>query len=235
MRVENNSLAEAFNKLFAYGLMLKRTCANTQPSYEEVRGKILALLEESARVVPTKNVDPRDFDDARYAVCAWLDETLLNVQWTHRNTWQRAMLQLELYGSTRAGEEFFERLNQLSAVQQSVREIYFTCLALGYMGRFCHEGDDVLLDQLVKSNLRTLTGGAGGTASYATHLAFPEAFVSEADAGKGGAPVGASRLSAARIWLVALPPVLVLLVYVIYVFVLSGVSGSLMARVVGGS
>lgn len=233
MRVENNPLAAAFNKLFAYGLMLKRTCANTQPSYEEVRGKVLALLEESARVVPEKNIDPRDFDDARYAVCAWLDETLLNISWTHRTTWQRALLQLELYGSTRAGEEFFDRLNQLSPAQNRVREVYFTCLALGFMGRFCHEGDELLLEQLVKSNLRTLTGDASGTASYATHLAFPDAF----DAGnvKGGSPVGASRLSVGRIWLVALPPVFVLLVYVIFVFVLGGVSGSLLARVVGGS
>ena len=233
MRVETNPLAAAFSKLFAYGLMLKRTCANTQPSYEEVRGKVLAFMEESASVVPEKNIDPRDFDDARYAVCAWIDETLLNVSWAHRPTWQRSLVQLELYGSTRAGEEFFDRLNQLSAAQNRVREVYFTCLALGFMGRFCHDGDQLLLDQLVKSNLRTLTGDSSGTAGYANHLAFPDAFVT--DNSKSGSPVGASRLSVSRIWLVALPPVLVLLVYVVYTFVLSGVTGGLLARVVGGS
>jgi len=233
-RKEKLYLSHVFNKLFAYVITLKRNCATMQPSYMEVRKNVLDMLEQSAWIVREKGIDPRDYDDARFAVCVWVDETLLNLPWVHKNEWQRAMLQIELYNSTRGGDEFFERLNQLTPAQNAVREIYYTCLSLGFMGRYCHEGDDVLLEQLKKSTLGLLVGETTGVAAYNKKTLFPEAYQSALSGNGRADDKQISRFGQAKAMLVSAPPVILVLVYIVYSFVLNGVSNNLITRVVGG-
>lgn len=233
-RKEKLMLSHVFNKLFAYLITLKRNCATTQPSYMEVRKNILDMLEQSAWIIREKGIDPRDYDDARFAVCVWVDETLLNLPWVHKTEWQRAMLQIELYNNTRGGDEFFERLNQLSPAQNSVREIYYTCLALGFMGRYCHDGDEMLLQQLKKSTLGLLVGDATGVAAYSKRALFPEAYQTAMNAGAKQDDKHGLRFGQAKVWLISTPPAVLFVIYIVYAFVLNGVADNLMARVVGG-
>ena len=57
---------------------------------------------------------------------------------------------------------FFKKLNSIGPHQRDVREVYYICLAMGFAGQYCNEGDDYLLEQLKTSNLKVLSGGSMG-------------------------------------------------------------------------
>jgi len=229
--VSYTRLKDCFNGVFAYVLAMKRRCSEEQPEYDSVRQRISGLLEQSAARVRELQVDPRDYDDARFAVAAWVDEAIMAMPWIHRDQWQRNLLQSELYGSASAGEEFFERLNQLTDRQNAVREVYYYCLCLGFAGRYCHEGDEYMLDQLKKSTLRQLTGKAVSVDAFSHEPIFAHAYPVDNAREK---PADAGGWTAPKVWLAATPPVVLVVIFMVYSFVLNGVADNVMARVAGG-
>ncbi|MDH5378884.1 MAG: DotU family type IV/VI secretion system protein [Gammaproteobacteria bacterium] len=234
--MSQSSLIDVFKHIFVYVLWLKRNCASTQPAYNEVRSKILAMLEATAWAVREHNIDPRDYDDARFAICVWIDETCMNMGWVHQDEWLRSLLQMELYKSARGGDEFFDRLNQLAPHQNEVREVYYFCLSLGLTGRFCHEGDEMLLEQLKRASQKMIAGESLSPMVYQKRAPFREAYVKQA--GDGNTPgktiKKTDKWSPAKTWLISVPPAVFGIVYVVYFLVLEGVSDTLITRVVGG-
>jgi type VI secretion system protein ImpK len=83
-------------------------------------------------------------DDARYstfAVCAFLDESVLNSQNPIFADWLRKPLQEELFGNQIAGEIFFQNLQQLLGRSDShdladILEVHYLCLLLGFRGKY---------------------------------------------------------------------------------------------------
>jgi len=152
-------LADAFIPLMTYVLSFRRTAAQAQPPYEQVRGEVIRLLRQSEEY-PAKGLCPReDYDQARYAVCAWIDETVLAADWNHKGLWRPELLQRLYYQSADAGEKFFERLGRLGVHQNGIREIYFLCLATGFEGRHCGPEGLAALEQLKAHHLKLLFEG----------------------------------------------------------------------------
>lgn len=230
-----NLLRDCFIDVISYVVLFKKNCAVVQPSYDEVNSRIRRMINESAQTMVTLGVDPRDYDEARFAISAWIDETIMNVPWIHREMWQRSLLQSEMYGTVNAGSEFFDRLNQLHPDQNNVREIYFLCLGLGFMGRYSLEGDQFLLEQLKKSNLRSLTGKVSEPLAYSHENLFGCAYqVHDSPEAERFSKGFKSSGPGLRILLWTLPPVLIVALYFIFTFVLNGVVDNLMIHVVEG-
>jgi hypothetical protein len=89
-----------------------------------------------------------------------------------------------------------------------------------------------LLDQLRRSNLRILTRGSVETPSLATEVLFDNSARARAPAAGPGRTTGFWSLP--RVLAVAVPPVLTLLLFFVYRFVLNGVVDGFLTRVVGG-
>lgn len=231
-----NKLLDCFVDVFSYTVLLKKTCAITQPTFEEVNGKLRQLVNDTAQRMVTLGVDARDYDEARFAVCAWVDETIMNIPWRHREEWQRSLLQSEYYSTMNAGSEFFDRLNSLHAEQNDVREIYYLCLGLGFMGRYSLEGDQFLLEQLKKSNLRSLTGKVSEPLAYGQERMFDDAYQPEQSSTMLRLPEALRPKPGGRwkLWLWGVPPVVVIGLFLVYTFVLNGVVDNLMIHVVEG-
>lgn len=226
----SRALLDCFVDVFAYTVLFKKTCALAQPPFDQVNAKLRRLLQESAQKMVIAGIDPRSYDDARFALCAWIDETVMNSPWQHRAAWQRALLQSEYYNTVNAGAEFFDRLNQLHPDHNDVREIYYLCLGLGFAGRYSMEGDEFLRDQLKKSNLRSLIGQVLEPVSYARGVLFEGAY--KTPAGEIPAAKGAMSMNPVMRWMfILLPPLLVLVLLLIYFFVLNGVVDNLMLHV----
>ncbi len=162
-------------ELVAYVVYFVKTVETKQPPYEQVKTDILRLLTQSENYVKRDLFSQEDYDLARFMICAWVDEAILNSSWTQRGQWQREQLQRLYYHTLDAGEEAFERLNALGLHQREVREVYYLCLALGFRGRYHHKGDEYLLDQLKTSNLKLLMGSSVGIPSLERAELFPEA------------------------------------------------------------
>jgi type VI secretion system protein ImpK len=219
-------LTDCFMELMAYVVYFQRTSQKRQPPFEQVKADVTRLLSQSEALSRKGETSREEFDTARFAVCAWVDEAILSSPWSQKNLWQREQLQRIMYNTTEAGEEFFDRMNALGFHQREAREVYYLCLALGFMGRHCHAGDDFLLAQLKSSNLQVLLGSSAGIPSLERSELFPEGYPSGASA-----PVAAaakSGITRFTILCISAPAVLFGVLFLIYRFSLSGLGDNLL-------
>ena len=182
-------------------------------------------MTESEQRSRQGDISPDDYDLARFAVCAWIDEAILGSEWNAKNRWQAEQLQRLYYQTTDAGEIFFDRLNELGPHQRDVREVYYLCLAMGFSGRYCNEGDDFLLAQLRTSNLKLLTGNTVSLPSLEKTDLFPEAYPAEEEV---EATLGRKGLSAFTALCIGAPVVLFVLLFIIYRFILGNVGETIL-------
>jgi type VI secretion system protein ImpK len=220
-------LSETFMDVIAYVVYFLKSAHKRPLPYDQVRARVLELLTQSARSAFEFTLE--DYDQVRFAICAWIDEAIMNSAWNERTTWQKEPLQLKFYQTTNAGEIFFEKLNALGAHQNDVREVYYLCLAMGFMGRFIKDEDRFLLDQLKTSNLKVLTGASVGLPSLKKSELFPEAYPAETP--QAASIKVAGRFTLLDILLAVFPIALFGVLYLIYSFVLGNMSTSLFSNV----
>jgi len=220
-------LSDCFIELIAYVAYFAVTAGKRQPPYERVRADIERLLSDIKNRCDPAQVPPEELESGLFAVAAWVDETILNSEWEHRGRWQRELLQRQLFNTTEAGEKFFERLNAVEAHQRDLREVYYLCLAMGFKGRYCNPGDELLIDQLKTSNLKLLTGSSMGLPSIERGDLFPEAYPVD----RAGSPVeegSAGRFSKFMLLGLSFPVILFAGLYLVYSFILNSVGESLL-------
>jgi len=222
-------LTDSFMELVAYVVYFIKTVGAKQPPYEQVKADILRFLTQSENYVKRGLFSPEDYDLARFMICAWVDEAILNSSWNQKGQWQKEQLQRLYYHTLDAGEESFERLNALGLHQREVREVYYLCLALGFMGRYHHKGDEYLLEQLRTSNLKLLLGSSVGLPSLERAELFPEALPAEPI--EIGPLKQKFRFSPFTLACLAGPVVLFGLLFFIYQFSLSGVAENFLKAV----
>jgi len=106
--------------------------------------------------------------EGRFAVVAFLDETVLNLRSNVFADWPRKPLQEELFGVHMGGEVFFQNLEGLMRQPDSPHladtlEVYLLCLTLGYAGKYSVSGRGELLSlrQLLLSRVQRIRGRNG--------------------------------------------------------------------------
>jgi type VI secretion system protein ImpK len=134
--------------------------------------KMTQFLDDFGRNARRHNASPDDVDAAKYAFCAAVDEIILRSGFTIRDAWERRPLQLQLFGDQLAGENFFERLEQLRAqggVRLGALEVFHMCLLLGFQGRYLLEGTEKLnyLTSRLGDEIAHMKGRRGGFAPHA--------------------------------------------------------------------
>jgi type VI secretion system protein ImpK len=222
-------LTDCFIDLVAYVAYFQKSVAVKQPPYDKVKADILRLLAQGEAVLKKGQFSREEYDQARFIVCAWIDEAILSSPWNQKSQWQREQLQRVYYQTTEAGEEAFERLNAVGLHQRDVREVYYLCMALGFTGRYCKKGDEYLLDQLKTSNLKILLGSSTGLPSLEKSELFPEAYPKDPfEADPQRRRFGSSVLTLVGL---AAPVLLFGFLYLIYRFTLSGTGGSLLQAI----
>jgi type VI secretion system protein ImpK len=222
-------LSDCFIDLIAYMSYFLKSAAKRQPPYDKVRADVHRLLAQSQECVKRGLVSDEEYREAHFAVCAWVDEAILSSSWQEKGKWTREQLQRLHYQTTDAGEEFFERLNRLGPAQTGAREVYYLCLAMGFAGRYCNEGDEFLLEQLKTSNLKLLSGSSLGLPSLERGELFPEVYPPDS---AGAAPQRKAGLfSVFTLATLAGPLVLFLVLFVIYRFALSGIGDNILSRI----
>lgn len=222
-------LSDCFMEVLAYLTSLLSSLETRHPPYEEVKSEIHRLLSESEEH-PARGVVPREeYDAARFAVCAWIDEAILASPWADKVHWLNDRLQRFFYNTTDAGEEFFQRLTTLGLLQREVREVYYLCLALGFAGRYCHAGDEYQLEQIKTTNLKLLLGNSLALPSLEGVELVPEA---NPEGGRDAArlEIPAASRPASAICLAA-PLLLFCILYLIYHFTLSGIGENFLRTV----
>lgn len=145
-------LSEVFTPLIAYMLYFTRLGSEQRRGFGAVRDRIGRLMEEQRAAVKRGDIDARSYENACFAIVAWIDETVMSHAHDQNvdllNQWRRSPLQAELFNTANAGEEFFERLARLAPTDKEVIEVYWLALCLGFRGRNYDENQSPRLIEL---------------------------------------------------------------------------------------
>jgi type VI secretion system protein ImpK len=134
-------------------------------SLRKLIGYYLDLFEKNCKAL---NIPADSIQDAKYALVALIDETVLSVPGVCRDYWFTRPLQLDFFGDNIAGEEFFNKLQKMLLEiekKKDALEIYYICLSLGFEGRyklFNAEERVTIMDELGRKIRRTrMRSGSG--------------------------------------------------------------------------
>ena len=151
---------------------------NAPNSLAEFNKRVDQFLDQFEANARNLGKPPAAVSDAKYAFCALMDEIILSSDFPIREDWERAPLQLRLFGEHLAGERFFDKLENLRidpVVNVEVLEVFYTCLLLGFQGRYLLEGNEKL-NYLISRLGQEITHARGGRNEFAPNWKLPQRF-----------------------------------------------------------
>ena len=113
----------------------------------ELRPTVGRMLQELEQRGATLRYSERQVKAVKFALAAFVDETVMTTNSALREEWEKFPLQLEYFGEHLAGVKFFERLDELLKQVETdadVVEIYYLCLLLGFKGKYSVYMEDQL-------------------------------------------------------------------------------------------
>jgi type VI secretion system protein ImpK len=135
-RTNKNDLVAFAGPVF--DLILRLKAGIVQPS-NDLRPKIASLLTEFEKRAERYRFSPKIVQVSKFALAAFVDETVLTNNFPLRDEWEKYPLQLEYFGEQLAGDKFFDKLEamlkQIDVTQDAV-EVYYVCMLLGFKGRY---------------------------------------------------------------------------------------------------
>ncbi len=123
---------------------------------EILRTKAQDLLNQFERHAQLKGMNSEKIHYAKFALVAFIDEAISVSNWPHKSEWLSQPLQLRIFNSFNAGEEFFDHLDLLRTnirENREVIEIYYLCLSLGFKGKYLiHDPEQLrkIIDQIYR-------------------------------------------------------------------------------------
>jgi len=135
---EKPTLKDLVQDFISMALIVRKGRQVTSVSaFEASVDTFFKALESDAR---SANYSVEQVKDTQYALCAFLDESVLRSGDNElRRHFELQPLQFRYFGVHLAGEGFFEKIDALRGdVKQNldVLEVYHLCLALGFEGKF---------------------------------------------------------------------------------------------------
>lgn len=211
-------LADCFIELLSYTRLFLRKPGEP---YEKFRDRVEDLVRTSGELARGMGMSDEAYREALFPVVAYVDEAVLTSRWSEAPRWQGQQLQKSMFNTSRAGVEFFQRLEALPAAEKAVREVFYFCLMLGFKGRYAFTSDRLMLDAIKQKQLEVLVEGADTAGLDGKHILFPSAY-----------PQGEIRPVSQRgrnvvslAWMLG-PPVVLLVLYGFYYFWLDQLVGN---------
>lgn len=120
-------------------LLARLRNAATAPDSGDMRERTQLELRTFERRAREMGAAPDQLRLAHYALCAALDDVVLNTPWGSQGRWRNEPLASAMHNDKDAGRGFFEQLRSLREGlpgSRPVVEIMFLCLSLGMMGPY---------------------------------------------------------------------------------------------------
>jgi type VI secretion system protein ImpK len=112
---------------------------SSEPDPEELRSRAIQAMRQFEQQARAAGVPQEQLRPAHYALCASLDDVVLNSPWGSRGAWVSQSLVSTFHHEVRSGERVFGVLTQLRqhpGAYLSVLELIYMCLSLGLMGQY---------------------------------------------------------------------------------------------------
>lgn len=132
-----NPLVNAALPLLDLAVQLKNRAGNN--NVEALRDRVIAEINAYERRITPLGVSPQVIRASRYALCATIDDLVLNTPWGSRGIWAQKSMVGTFYSETWGGDRFFDLLEQLkkdAAVNLDMLELLYLCITLGFEGKY---------------------------------------------------------------------------------------------------
>ncbi|HEY0546758.1 MAG TPA: type IVB secretion system protein IcmH/DotU [Pyrinomonadaceae bacterium] len=119
--------------------LVMKVQAGIVPPSNELRPAVAGLLTEMEERAAKLRLSEKQTRSVKFALAAFMDETVLTNDFPLREEWEKFPLQLEYFGEHLAGVKFFERLDDLLRsieTEADVVEVYYVCMLLGFKGKY---------------------------------------------------------------------------------------------------
>lgn len=121
------------------GLCAQLKNSTSHADVEGLRLRVLREIDAFERRVTPLGLAPRAIKASKYALCATIDDIVLNTPWGSRSVWTTRSMVGSLFSETWGGDRFFDLLTQLKkdpGVNVDLLELLYYCMSLGFEGRF---------------------------------------------------------------------------------------------------
>jgi type VI secretion system protein ImpK len=121
------------------GLAVRLRSKAQTPDVESLRQRTVQAIRNFEKRAHAAGATPPAIRAARYALCATVDDLILNTPWGSRSVWAQQSMVVTFYGEAWGGERFFDVLRQLHqnpGRNFEVLELYYLCLTLGFEGQY---------------------------------------------------------------------------------------------------
>ena len=130
-------LLAAASPLLALMARLRNTV--TQPDSGDLRERAVREVRNFERQGRDAGIDMELLRPAHYAICASLDDVVLNTPWGSSGGWGVNSLVSTFHQEVRSGERFFDLLEKMKVSPGTflpVLELMYLCMSLGFVGRY---------------------------------------------------------------------------------------------------
>jgi type VI secretion system protein ImpK len=108
------------------------------PDPDALRRSVVAEVRAFEARALHEKIDPAAIKVARYAICATLDDVVLNTPWGGASQWSQQSMVATFHRETVGGDRFYDLLARLEkdpATNIDMLEFLHMCLSLGFEGR----------------------------------------------------------------------------------------------------
>ena len=131
-----NTLNACAATLFSLISRIRNRAQHSDPN--SLRQSVVAEVRSFETRALQAQIDPQNVKIARYAICATLDDVVLNTPWGGQSDWAQKSMVGTFHRETVGGDRFYDLLARLEkAPTQNVDllEFLYMCLSLGFEGR----------------------------------------------------------------------------------------------------
>lgn len=134
---QQNPMVAAALSMISLASRLRQTAV--YPAVDELRQRLSAEVSGFENKLLQSGISADHVRMASYALCSFLDETILNTPWGSQSNWGHQSLLISFHKEAWGGEKFFDIVGMLvkqPAQNLNLIELAYLFLSLGFQGKF---------------------------------------------------------------------------------------------------
>lgn len=107
--------------------------AGQTPSPEDVNTRVRGLIDQAENRLGQRP----DWELAKYALAAWVDDVLIEAPWDGRRWWEQNRLEFQLFRTAEAFTNFYLQSKKATELpRKDALEVFYVCVVLGFRGLY---------------------------------------------------------------------------------------------------
>ncbi len=158
-----NRINAAASTLFSLVSRIRNRAQHMDP--DKLRRSVISEVRAFENRCLQNGIEAQDVKIARYAICATLDDVVLNTPWGSQSSWSTQSMVGTFHKEVVGGDRFYDllaRLEKEPGTNIELLEFLYMCLSLGFEGRLRVEAGGVDRHMQIRGGLARIIRGHRG-------------------------------------------------------------------------